>query len=208
MDFEMRIDEELSLTLIQPKDAEELFALIEANREHLTPWLPWPATIQTVEDERRFAESVVAEHAAGRIVPCLIRRLGRIVGGMGLVIARRRLGAFEQASADIGYWLVASEQGRGVITRAAAALLDHGFGELGLRRITIRAEPLNRRSRAVPERLGFVHEGTLRGAGWQDGRRIDHELYAMLAEDWPAARAAYHAMRFQTNREPAGPPGR
>lgn len=208
MDFEMRIDDELALTLTHPRYAEEVFAVIDANRAYLSRWLPWVSATVRVEDTRQFAESRMAEYAAGRYVPCEIRRHGRFVGRIGLMGITRRNGAFEAAEAEIGYWLIESEQARGLVTRSAAALLDHGFNDLGLQRVTIRVEPGNERSLAVPRRLGFTHEGTLRGIGRYDGRRVDHELYAMLAEDWPTARAAYHAMRFQTNREPAGPPGR
>ncbi|MCC7409920.1 MAG: GNAT family N-acetyltransferase [Phycisphaeraceae bacterium] len=208
MEFAIQLDDELSLTLVHPRHAEEIFAVIDANRAHIARWLSWVVMTVRVEDTRQFAAGRLAAYSAGQGVSCSIRRQGRVVGGVGLMDVRRSSGVFEASEADLGYWLAEAEQGRGAVTRAAVALLDHGFGELGLRRITIRAESANSRSRAVPCRLGFTHEGTLRGVGRYDGRRVDHELYAMLAEDWPAARAAYHAMRFQTNHEPAGPAGR
>jgi ribosomal-protein-serine acetyltransferase len=45
----------------------------------------------------------------------------------------------------------------------------------------------NRRSRAIPERLGFRQEGTLRQAELVDARYLDSVMYSMLAADWRAA---------------------
>jgi ribosomal-protein-serine acetyltransferase len=87
-------------------------------------------------------------------------------------------------SAGIGYWLAESAEGRGLMSAAVAALLRHGFRDLKLNRIEIRAGVRNRRSRAIPERLGFRHEGTLRQAERLPERLVDHAVYAMLAGEW------------------------
>jgi ribosomal-protein-serine acetyltransferase len=91
-------------------------------------------------------------------------------------------------STTIGYWLAAGEQGRGVMTAAVRAMVDHGFGSMGLRRVVVTAAVHNERSRAIPQRLGFVQEGTLRQAVRVDDQYFDDAVYAMLAEDWPAER--------------------
>jgi ribosomal-protein-serine acetyltransferase len=72
------------------------------------------------------------------------------------------------------------------MTAAVTALLRHGFRTLRLNRIEIRAGVRNRRSRAIPERLGFRHEGTLRQAERLAERFVDHAVYALLASEWPA----------------------
>jgi hypothetical protein len=51
-------------------------------------------------------------------------------------------------------------------------------------RVEIRAAPENARSRAIPERLGFTQEGTLRQVECVGDRYLDNVVYAMLAEDW------------------------
>jgi ribosomal-protein-serine acetyltransferase len=70
------------------------------------------------------------------------------------------------------------------MTAAVSALIGHGFHTLKLNRIEIRAGVRNRRSRAVPERLGFRHEGTLQQAERLGDRYVDHAVYGLLAGAW------------------------
>jgi ribosomal-protein-serine acetyltransferase len=75
-------------------------------------------------------------------------------------------------------------QGRGTMTAAVRALVDHAFGEWGLHRVVIEAAVDNAPSRAVPERLGFREEGVRRAAERHGERYLDLVVYAMLAVDW------------------------
>jgi ribosomal-protein-serine acetyltransferase len=63
-------------------------------------------------------------------------------------------------------------------------LIEHGFGVVGLHRISIRAGVENARSRAIPERLGFTREGVLRGEGRGSGGFYDLIVYGLLEEEW------------------------
>jgi ribosomal-protein-serine acetyltransferase len=96
----------------------------------------------------------------------------------------------------MGYWLTPDAQGRGLMTAATRALVLHALGPMTLHRIEIRAAPDNRRSRAIPERLGFTHEGTVRQCEWLYDRFVDHAVYGLLATD-PAVQIlkAHNTMR-------------
>ena len=102
----------------------------------------------------------------------------RAPGGAGI-----RFGPFG-TGAEIGYSIGSAFEGRGIITRAAAALTELGFGEHGVHRVVIQAGVDNVRSRAVPERLGFTYEGIARGAGRGSGGFYDLAVYAMLEHEW------------------------
>lgn len=91
--------------------------------------------------------------------------------------------------AEIGYMLGQRFEGHGIITRAVIAVLDAAIDRLDLQRFEIRCAPDNQRSRAIPQRLGFHEEGLLRGSAQLDGRYHDEILYALLAEEWIAARS-------------------
>ena len=53
-----------------------------------------------------------------------------------------------------------------------------------LNRIEIRAAVGNARSRAIPERLGFKQEGTLREAERVGDAYLDAVVYSMLGSEW------------------------
>jgi len=67
------------------------------------------------------------------------------------------------------------------MTEAVRVLTDHALSSWELNRVEIRAAVENTPSRAIPERLGFVEEGLLRGAERVGERQLDLVVYAMLA---------------------------
>jgi ribosomal-protein-serine acetyltransferase len=92
-------------------------------------------------------------------------------------------------STSVGYWLGERYQGRGLMTRAVAAVVEHAVSVWQLNRIEIRAAVGNARSRAIPQRLGFRAEGTLREAERVGDRYLDTVVYSLLASEWRAAAA-------------------
>jgi RimJ/RimL family protein N-acetyltransferase len=94
------------------------------------------------------------------------------------------VGNWEHGLGEIGYALTSSSQGRGVMTAALSTLLPELFLRAGLERIEARCAVGNAPSRRVLEKLGFVHEGVLRGYFRLEGRRVDHHLYALLRGDF------------------------
>ena len=158
-------------------DAAELHALIEANRQHLRPWMPWAD--QDAASTTAFLQAARDQASAGDGVQFAVVEHGRIVGTAGFHRVDWR-----NAATSVGYWLAAEAQGRGLITRGVAAMLDHAFGPWELHRAEIRAAPRNARSRAVPVRLGFTEEGIARDAERHADRFGDLVVYSMLAPDW------------------------
>ena len=165
------------LRLFEESDAEELHALIEANRQRLAPWLPWAAG-QTYEDTLGFIRRTIEQDAAGDGFQAAIICDGRIAGAIGY-----REVDWEDRSTSLGYWLAEPYEGRGTMTEAVRTLTDHAFTAWGLRRVEIRAAVENRRSRAIPERLGFTEEEILPRAEMVGGRHLDSVVYAMLSPE-------------------------
>jgi ribosomal-protein-serine acetyltransferase len=163
----------VEVRVLAPDDAEQIYPLVEAERERLQEWMPW-AEGATLETTRAFIESNVASglDALGIFVN------GEFVGGIGIRPDE------EHGDAEIGYWIASAHEGRGFVTRACRALIDHAFGQLGLHRVTIRVAPDNARSRAIPERLGFAEEGVMREAGRTATGYHDLVVYGLLEREW------------------------
>jgi ribosomal-protein-serine acetyltransferase len=175
------LDEERRLRLCEPFDTEELHSVIEANREHLSEWMPW-ARDQTIEGTADFIERSARELSSHTGLQLAIVDCGAIVGVAGV----HRLD-WENRTASLGYWLAEEAQGRGTATLAARALAAHVFDVWRLNRVEIRAAVENWPSRALAERLGFNQEGVLRQAARVGERFVDHVVYALLASEWREA---------------------
>ena len=168
--------------MLQRRHGPELFALVDACRPHLRRWLPWVDNTRTIADTERFITDSLAQLASNQSFQVGIWHHGALAGVVGYhpVDWRNRKTA-------LGYWLAPQHQGKGLMTEACRALIDHAFDELDLVRIEIRCATQNHKSRAIPERLGFHEEGTLRQYQLVDGCYLDCVSYSMLAEDWRAA---------------------
>jgi ribosomal-protein-serine acetyltransferase len=68
------------------------------------------------------------------------------------------------------------------MTTVVRDLIEIGRRHYSLQKIDIRCATGNAKSRAIPERLGFSHEGTLRRAERVYDQWLDHEVYALLVD--------------------------
>jgi ribosomal-protein-serine acetyltransferase len=182
--FTHRLDHDRWLRIPEESDADELYELTAVNREMLADWMPWAAAA-TLESTREFIRSGRLEFARSCGFSAMIVERDRIVGSIGFPQVNR-----DKSTCEIGYWLGRSAQGRGTVTLATRALIEHAFGAWELHRVMIQAGVGNVRSRAVAERLGFTLEGVLREAERHaDGHYIDLAVYGLLASEWPTTRS-------------------
>jgi ribosomal-protein-serine acetyltransferase len=180
----IHVDRALRLRDPTLADAEELFAVIDANRNYLARWLPWALQVKTVEDERNWIRARRAPGAEDAEMALLIVASGAIAGGLGISGL-----ASPNRAAEIGYWLAEPLQGRGLVTRCCRAAMEYSFEARRMNRLQIRAAVDNTRSRAIPERLGFVFEGIQRQAVLVNGAFQDLAVYSMLASEWQVSKA-------------------
>lgn len=171
--FSIEIDNDLELRSLEEAHIEELFALIEQNREYLREWLPWVDDNMSIKDSKKFIESSLGQSASG------IWYSGNLAGVIGYGTIDRL-----NRKASIGYWLGASFQGHGLMIKACRAMIEHSFGKLGMNRVEIHCAAENKKSRAIPEELGFVQEGTIQQGQWLYDHFVDLVVYGMLASEW------------------------
>ena len=168
------------LRLFEERDAGELYALADDNRARLSEWMPWAAE-QTLDETLDYIRRTRRQIADDDGMTTAVMVDGRIAGSVGVHAI-----AWHRAATSVGYWLGAEFEGRGLMTAAVRAYVDHAFGPWALNRVEISAAVGNVRSRAIPERLGFTHEGVLREFQTVGDRRLDLVSYSVLAREWPA----------------------
>ncbi|WP_082393175.1 GNAT family N-acetyltransferase [Nocardia arizonensis] len=143
--------DELLIRRWRHDDLTAQYEAILASHEHLHPWMPWAAAEPSLERQRAFIADAAANPPDGRgdHFYGIFDHDGAVLGGIGL---HHRS---EPGTAEIGYWCHVDHTGRGVITRAVAALTGIALNLPGIRRVEIRCDEANVRSAAVPRRLGY-----------------------------------------------------
>ncbi|MET0414973.1 MAG: GNAT family N-acetyltransferase [Actinoplanes sp.] len=161
-------------------DAPALAAQLRANRDFLAPWEPARSDEYFTDDgQRQVLADMLRQWADGTTLPHVIVADGEVVGRIALTNIAR--GPFQ--SGQLGYWVAAKVNGRGVATAAVADVVRTAFGALGLHRIEAGTLVHNVASQRVLERNGFQRYGLapryLRIAGgWRD-----HVLFQRLSDD-------------------------
>ena len=177
--FKHDLGQGAELRILEMRHAAEFLAFVDENREHLAEYLPWASIVTTVETAGSFIGRGVTRYTEDGLPWVGIWQDGEMAGGILFFPLEERIRA-----TDIGFWLGKRFTGRGLMTRAAGAMLGYVFEELGLNRVGLQAEVGNVRSRAVADRLGFIFEGVKRD-GWLNGEElVDVAVYSLLAAEW------------------------
>jgi RimJ/RimL family protein N-acetyltransferase len=190
------------VVVLEPLSMEHAAGLLEAataRRDTYTLTLV-PGTAEAM---RAYLELALSEQARGASIPFVTRSAptGRIVGSTRFMNIERWTWPTpgsplqrtpEQADAvEIGStWLAQDAQRTAVNTHAKLLLLTHAFEGWEVRRVTLKTDARNVRSRTAIERLGARFDGILRAhMPAFDGAVRDTAFYSILAAEWPEVRA-------------------
>ena len=160
-------------------DLDEIWALVDVERPRLEPWMPWTEGTRTIDDQRQWLESVVRDERT--LDGCGIFVDGRYVGGSvcagirSTCVARSATGS-PPPTRD-GAWSAV----RCAHSSRWGSATSVSIGSRSARGVE------NTRSRAIPERLGFVPEGIERGGERGSNGFYDLVVYAILDDEWPPA---------------------
>lgn len=177
--FSFKVSDEIELRLLQEQHAEEVLALLDGSRNFLAEWQPNLADIKTLDNAKDMIRNGLQRFAQNKGFLAGIEYNGQLAG----TISCNEIDWVKQ-SVIMGYWLGEQFQGKGLVTQSCRAIIDYAFNIWKLNRIEINVASGNLKSRAIPERLGFVQEGVLRQRYYVNGRFEDGVIYGLLASDW------------------------
>jgi RimJ/RimL family protein N-acetyltransferase len=142
----------VTLRRVRATDAGAIAAAVSASMEHLRPWMPWA---NTAAAERRSQLARVAEadqwweSGIGFTYSVVTTGEGTLVGEISL---HRRAG---DHIAEIGYWIAASQTGRGYGTAAGVALTTAALALPDITRTEIHCDAANGASAAIARKAGY-----------------------------------------------------
>lgn len=156
-----------------------LFSVIDANRQHLRPWLSWVDGTLKEEHSLEYIRAARQEQYDQKSIAFGIFKEGRLIGGIGMHHWDRQL-----KKAQIGYWLVKDQEGLGILNMCAKTVFRYLFEQLQLNKIELHHLPGNARSAAVAQRLHFRIEGILRDSVIMNGTLTDLVINGLLRREW------------------------
>ena len=177
----------LVLRCWQPQDAPKLKEAVDSGVEHLRRWLPWAADEpESLERKLERIRRWRGDFDLGLDFVYGVFDLAetRVLGGTGL---HNRVGPDAR---EIGYWVRADSIGNGIATEFSAALTRVAFEVDKVSRVEIHVVVGNGASAAVPRKLGYIHEATLRRPHPGGGPLYDTMTWTMFAEKYPGSPAA------------------
>ena len=173
------VNHRIELERLKMTHAFQVFQAIECNREFLSPWLPFVQDTECQEDTEAFVQSVVSKSGTERDEVFVIWFEKKFAGLIGFRDTDR-----VNLKTEIGYWIIETMTGKGIVTQSAKALVDFAFTHMAMNRIAIRCGVGNSKSSAIPKRLGFHFEGVERQGEKHHKKYIDLEVYSFLKADW------------------------
>lgn len=167
----------LQLRRFRETDADAVYETVKRNEKHLY-FMQWITPDYSLEMASEFIERSNIAETQGEALSLGIFRDGNFIGSIGFVYFDRAV-----RKTEIGYWLDAAEEGKGIVSMATGKLIDWAFDVERMNRIEIRCAVENIRSAAVPKRFGFMLEGHLRESEFRFGRLVDFYIFGLLAAD-------------------------
>jgi ribosomal-protein-serine acetyltransferase len=169
------VSNEILLERISIGDAGTIFSAIDQNRSHLGRWLPFVDSTKTVSDTEAFIRTVVSSRDETKNEVYTIWFKGDFAGLIGFHNTDK-----VNEKTELGYWLIGSMTGKGIIFRSCRAFIGLAFGNMGMNRVTIRSAAGNLASEKVATRLGFTFEGIERGGERFHNSFFDLKVFSLL----------------------------
>lgn len=179
--FYIKVDDNITLHLVQEHHHPTIHNLINKNTKHLEEFNgESDNSLANIHRRSLRAKALFAED--GTLITHITYQ-GQPAGSINL---HHRTGG-TISGAEIGYWLGKEFVGKGIMTRATKAITDYAFANWDVNRVYLGIATNNPRSYAIAERLGFTLEGTLRQNEKINGEWVNLRLYTMLKDEWTAS---------------------
>jgi ribosomal-protein-serine acetyltransferase len=173
------INELLFLREIELTDADDIFSLIDNDRERLREWLPFVDLTKEVKDTAGFIQATLNKKEEEKDFVFVIVYKQQIEGLIGF-----RGTDYANKKTEIGYWISKEAEGKWIVTQSTKAIIDFAFKNLEMNRVMIRLATGNSRSESIPVRLGFLFEGIERNGEIVNDVFYDLKVYSLLRKEW------------------------
>ncbi|WP_129021905.1 GNAT family N-acetyltransferase [Edaphocola flava] len=178
----MQITEMQNGISLEPLDTGHTAALWHCISEHklyLQQWIDWVGHCRSEADVAAYIQQTQDEAYRQEGLTMVVRSGSATVGIVSLQHWNRDLNI-----AELGFWIVASEQGKGLMQQAIRQLLPFGFKDMRLQKVEVACAATNTRALRLLQYMGFSVEGVLRRAILSKGLLTDKIVMGLLKEEY------------------------
>lgn len=172
-----------TMRLLCMDDLDNYYQLVVRNRKRLETFFAGTVVMTTtLEATQRYLREMLdkAEHKICYPFVVVDKRTGAMVAALQVKNIDLCI-----PKGELGYYIDEKYEGRGIVTRAVAAINRFCFGTLGFNKLYIRTHESNMPSRRVAEKNGFMPEGVIRRDYKNtQGQLLDVIYYGLLRDDW------------------------
>ncbi len=179
--FTRVVDNEIELELATKYIAQDIFDIIDRNRDNLKQRFTWLDTVKELKDTQNYIQEQIEKMAKGKAIYMAIRYKGKVAGVVDFNSINEPL-----KTAEIGYILDIEYRGKGIMRRAVKELCNMAFNIMGMNKVIIRCANNNPKSCNVAKSLGFTLEGILREYEEINGTLIDLHIFSLLKREYEA----------------------
>ncbi len=175
------VTQRLILRPPSPGEGQDCNNAIQESFKTLRQWMPWAQKLPQVTETEEVARRAAAKWLLRDDLMLWMwdKATGKFIGGTGFHDID-----WQVPRLQIGYWIRDSASGKGLMTEAVEALTNYAFKAIKAKRIEIRCDKNNAKSRKIPERLGYKLEGILeKNEIVPDGSLRDTCIYARLSPE-------------------------
>jgi RimJ/RimL family protein N-acetyltransferase len=172
-------------------DAENYFSLVDRNRKRLEDFFAGTvARNKTIQDTRIFISDITEKAAKKIYFPfVIIDAAQNLVGYVDVKSIDWNI-----PKAELGFFIDAGYEGKGIISRAVAKIVEHCFETLKMKKLFLRTHEKNTGSRRVAEKNGFILEGIIKSDyKTTSGVIVDLMYYGLLESEYAARSALLNA---------------
>ena len=159
--------------------SNDVCKFIIENYDHLAPWFEWLGPNYTEKETIDFITRSMEQDqiiSGFNLAIIVDDKYAGTVGNHGISPMHN--------STSLGYYLGKEYEGKGIMLNSVRAVIQYLYDELKIERLEIRCNVDNKKSRSVPERLGFQLEGNFRNAERVKGKYRDWAIYGMISDDY------------------------
>ena len=183
----------LVLRCWSPADAPRLRTVLDECDAYLRPFIPFmkdePRSLEQTAQWLRGHRAAFDQDQMHRYA--VFDQQEQHLFGENMLLSRVGPGALE-----IGYWTHKDAAGQGYATETTCAMIRVAFEIEKVRRVEIVCTPENAASAAIPAKLGFTHEATLKERAHDtDGEIRDLMIWTLFRDDYPASIASKQTIR-------------